>query len=84
MGSGAVESLHRPFELGWPFSYVYEMAGGRVVIDQRKLEVLKVWYAVFTTVMDAPEFNDTTKLAKLKQLRQLLQDVVPDDTQMPQ
>lgn len=41
------------------------------------VEVLKVWYSIFCTVMDAPEYSPQAKLEKLRQLRRELRERLP-------
>jgi hypothetical protein len=53
------------------------------VIDRAKLEAIKVWYAVFTTLMDAHvagDYTDAELVEKLQQLRARLKELVPDGT----
>lgn len=53
-------------------------------IDPRKLEVLKVWYAIFCTIVDEgrPEYSEAWKLQKLKELRARLRAEAPDLDEM--
>jgi hypothetical protein len=51
-----------------------------VTVDKRKLEVLKVFYAVFSTLMDSqfhePQMSDTELLSKLRRLNARLKNEV--------
>ena len=42
------------------------------MIDAVKVEKLKVWYAVFTTLLDADQYSDWEKIAKLRELRKMI------------
>jgi hypothetical protein len=46
------------------------------MVDRRKLEVLKVFYAVFTTLMDDPEMPPADLLSKLRMLNARLKNEV--------
>lgn len=50
------------------------------MVDKRKLEVLKVFYAVFTTLMDSqlhePQMSDGELLSKLRGLNARLKNEV--------
>ena len=50
------------------------------VSNQKALEALKVWYAIFTTIMDAPEnqIPNPEKLRKLYTLRSRIKMEAPD------
>lgn len=54
------------------------MNGPRVLVHLAPLEVMKVWYATFGTVMDDHDLNDAEKMAKLKILRAQLSAVATD------
>ncbi len=47
-------------------------------MNDRNLEALKVWYAVFTTIMDNQETNVHYKLEKLRQLRKRITEESPE------
>jgi len=50
-------------------------------VAPRKVEFLKVWYALFCTIMDAHsenEYTDTEAVAKLRQLRNSLTTRLPE------
>ncbi len=48
------------------------------MIDEAKVEVLKVWYSVFCVLMDGPDqYTEGQRLRKLRHLRQLLRDAYP-------
>jgi hypothetical protein len=47
-------------------------------MNDSKVEMLKAWYAVFTTLIDADEYDDKTKLEKLKKLRLFCANEAPD------
>lgn len=49
--------------------------------DKAKVEVLKVWYSVFCTIVDAHaegEYTDKQLLVKIVQLRRKLTENVPE------
>ena len=50
------------------------------VPNQRALECLKVWYSLFTVIMDAPdsEISNADKLAKLYKLRSRIKHEAPE------
>jgi hypothetical protein len=52
----------------------------QVMVDRRKLEVLKVFYALFTTLIDKqdepPAMSDAELLSKLRQLNARLKNEV--------
>jgi len=50
--------------------------------DSRKVEVLKVWYSVFCTIMDpdpkdGSEYSPNELIAKLRALREKLREAYP-------
>lgn len=47
-------------------------------IDPAKVEVLKVWYSVFCTLMDSDEYTDRVLLEKLRKLRAELVREIPE------
>lgn len=50
-------------------------------VDERKVEFLKVWYALFCTIMDAhsdSEYTDAVAIQKFKQLRNSLVTRLPE------
>lgn len=50
------------------------------MIDPKKLEVLKVWYALFTTIMDEVPNDpvpDSWRIEKLRKLRERLKQEAP-------
>jgi hypothetical protein len=52
-----------------------------VPVDERKVEFLKVWYALFCTIMDAHsdgEYTDTAAIFKLRDLRNSLTTRLPE------
>ena len=54
--------------------------GGPMMIDPKKLEVLKVWYSLFTTIMDEipnDPVPDTWRMEKLRKLRDRLREEAP-------
>lgn len=51
------------------------------VINEAKLELLKIWYAAFVTIVDAHDAGDITDhqfLESLSQLRQRLRERGPE------
>jgi hypothetical protein len=52
--------------------------GRRKMTDfERKVECLKVWYAIFTTIIDRPE-SPQEDIKKLRQLRDRIRKEAPD------
>jgi hypothetical protein len=52
-----------------------------MAIDERKVEFLKVWYALFCTIMDAHsdrEYSDVEAISKLRDLRNALTTRLPE------
>lgn len=49
-----------------------------MLIDTKKLEILKVWYATFTVVMDDEVFTEKEKMEKLFRLRRRLKEESPE------
>jgi hypothetical protein len=49
-----------------------------MALDEKKVEVLKVWYSIFCTIMDDREMTWEIKTDKLHKLRRLLKDESPD------
>jgi len=47
-------------------------------LDPKKIEVLKVWYSIFCTIIDDKELSNDKILDKLFKLRQLLIQQDPD------
>ena len=48
------------------------------MISQRMLETLKVWYSLFTMIMDAESDPMTDKIDKLLKLRERLKQEAPE------
>jgi hypothetical protein len=48
----------------------------QVTVDKAKLEVLRVFYAVFTTLMDGTDLSDEALLSKLRVLNARLKNEV--------
>jgi hypothetical protein len=51
-----------------------------VLVNRRHVEVIKVWYSVFTTLMDsydAGEYRPDQLIEKLQKMRQMLDKEVP-------
>jgi hypothetical protein len=46
-------------------------------VDARKVEVLKVWYAIFVAIMDKPD-TDEKDMALLRKLRDRLRREAPE------
>lgn len=46
--------------------------------NAEKVEIIKVWYSVFCTLMDGDEYTDAELLSKLRQLREELKKAVPE------
>lgn len=49
-----------------------------MAIDEKKVEVLKVWYSIFCTIMDDRKIPWEMKSDKLHKLRRLLKDQSSD------
>lgn len=45
--------------------------------NSHKVEALKVWYAIFVTIMDLPD-NDADDMKKLRMLRERLRKEAPE------
>lgn len=43
------------------------------MIDAEKVEKLKIWYALFTTIMEDTTTTDNSKVAKLEKLKDMLE-----------
>lgn len=50
--------------------------GDMVLVNRRHVEVLKVWYALFTTLMDGG-YSDSELIGKLRILDRRLRQEVP-------
>lgn len=50
------------------------------VLDPRKVEALKVWYAIFAALLDGPEPSETDAflVTKMRQLRERIRKEFPD------
>jgi len=46
------------------------------MLDEKKVEALKVWYALFGTILDMKELSDSARLDKLVKLRQEIERAV--------
>lgn len=61
---------------------IFKIGNKWFMLDEKKVEVLKVWYSIFCVIIDAISYNEEEKLSKLTQLRERLKRESPELEQL--
>lgn len=48
----------------------------KVLVDERKVEQLRVFFAMFMAIMDTPDYSNLERLGKLRILRDELEKII--------